>query len=120
MLPVCRLPPNSRLRATCRASYTAANPRVVFPSRKVFMELLHYAYCELMALVEGHVRSASAVSMTCDAWSNRKRDGFFGITVHWITPSWEVSAAFAICSRTCPQAALGAYVYLFCSVRSHS
>lgn len=64
---------------------------VLLHSRRTLGRRLEELYCqkkdELRAVLNGF---RSKYSITCDVWSAKNKDSFFGFTIHYIDDSWNV------------------------------
>lgn len=67
-----------------RSYTTALNPSYKLPCRKTLSSMLHSRCSVVSDLIRADLKSALAISFTCDGWSEH-RQYFLGVTVHYVT-----------------------------------
>lgn len=69
----------------------ALNENFELPSYKEFRKRIFEAFgFTRNQLVQYIQKNASFVSLTCDLWTSRSKQGFLGVTCHFITPNFEM------------------------------
>lgn len=72
--------------------------RYTVPSRKYISDVaIPSKYNEVKARVLGDLKQAKHVSCTTDGWTSHTMDPYLSLTVHFITPSWQLKT---YCLRT--------------------
>lgn len=74
-----------------RQFINALNENFELPSCKEFRKRIFEAFnFTRNQLVQYIQENASSVSLTCDLWTSRGKQGFLGVTCHFITPNFEM------------------------------
>ena len=74
------------------------NSQYVCPSRKQFSDTeIPSLYTKVKSVVMNDLKSASGLSCTTDGWSSVTSDPFLSLTVHFLTPSYQLRS---YCLRT--------------------
>ena len=69
----------------------ALNENFELPSDKEFRKRIFEAYEFSKNQLKQYIHeNASSVSLTCDLWTSCSKQGFLGITCHFITPDFEM------------------------------
>ena len=55
-------------------------------------KILHDMYAEVKSVVESELSMVADVALTCDFWTSHASDAYFGVTAHYITPTWELKS----------------------------
>ncbi|XP_048017725.1 E3 SUMO-protein ligase ZBED1-like [Megalobrama amblycephala] len=72
---------------------TTLEPRYEIPSRRHFTDkVIPALYADTRAKVEGALRSAKRVALTCDGWTSRATESFVTITAHFIDDNWDAQS----------------------------
>jgi hypothetical protein len=71
------------------------DPKFQMPNPKYIKLLIHKAYNYSKPLImEKLEKDANAVSLTCDLWTGRNRQGFLGITCSYLDPEFQFNYPF--------------------------
>ncbi|GES81124.1 zinc finger BED domain-containing protein 4-like [Rhizophagus clarus] len=69
----------------------ALNENFELPNDKKFRKRIFDAYEFSQKQLKQYIHeNSSSVSLTCDLWTSRSKQGFFGVTCHLITPDFEM------------------------------
>jgi len=67
------------------------DPRFQIPNTKYIKKIIHQAYNYSRPLIiEKLEKDANAVSLTCDLWTGRNRQGFLEITCSYLDPEFQL------------------------------
>jgi hypothetical protein len=67
------------------------DPRFVIPNVKYIKQLIHQTYnYSLPFLIEKVDREATTVSLTCDLWTAKNRQGFLGVTCSYLNNDFQL------------------------------
>ena len=68
-------------------------PRYVIPSRSFFThKSIPSLYKETKFLVQGSLKSALRVAITCDAWTSRATVSNVTVTAHHVNSEWKLTS----------------------------
>ena len=67
-----------------------AEPRFVVPCRRTVMNHIDRKYYEMKRAVRGSLSGQQCVTLTTDMWTSRAGDGYFSLTVHYVTEEFEM------------------------------
>ena len=70
------------------------------PGRVTLANLLSITHRCLQDHLKAELRNALSISLTLDAWTNKKQVGFITFTVHWIAPNWVFYSSTSFCFVT--------------------
>ena len=70
-----------------------AEPRFVVPCRRTVMNLIDRKYCELKRSVQGSLSGQQCVTLSTDMWTSKAGDGYFSLTVHYVTKRFEMHSS---------------------------
>jgi len=76
-----------------------AEPHFVFPCRRTVTNLIDRKYCELKHSVRGSLSGQWWLTLTTDMWTSRARDGYFSLTVHYITEEFKMHSSQLQCQH---------------------
>lgn len=66
------------------------DPKFQVPDTKYIKKLIHQAYNYSMPLIIKNLENINAVSLTCDLWTARNRQGYLGITCSYLNPEFQL------------------------------
>ena len=67
-----------------------AEPHFIVPCRRTVMNYIDQKYCKLKLSVRRSLRGQQCVTLTTDMWTSRAGDGYFSLTVHYVTEKFEM------------------------------
>ena len=74
-----------------RQFINALNENFELPTNKEFLKRIFEAYEFSKKKLKQYIHeNANSVSLTCDLWTSRSKQGFLGVTCHFITPDFEM------------------------------
>ncbi|XP_044005563.1 zinc finger BED domain-containing protein 4-like [Aphidius gifuensis] len=91
MLVTCKLPLYFVEKRSFKRFIKFLAPHYTLPSRKTFKSLIRKTYANLKSnFITNRIDKALSNCMTCDNWSDNKSQSYLGVTLHYVTPEFEL------------------------------
>lgn len=86
-------------RPSFRAMLETLNPRVPAIGKDALKKLVREKAADVRAVIKNVLKDVSPATITCDGWTSKGKDSYFGVTVHYINQNWELCSAPASISK---------------------